>query len=295
MYQFPIKNFVGQVPGQLYDARAVDQNGNGIYAGFFYLDAEGKQIMADTYTDANGYFHFTVPAYNHENIFVQLYASEEYEPVVKTFTEIVENPNVVIPKKKSNAPIILLIGGLGLLAISTPKQVGKIEGGKRLKEKWDSFKSNPQNKKIGFTALAIGGVGLAIWFILKYKPTAAQKAFLDNAKKRLEYLAKELGVVPSLTDSQYQTMVTQIVRSLDKCGTDEGAIQRAFAAMNNEADFWMLCIKFGIQKYDGCFEGNLPSWNVHYTLPEALASDLNDAEIYNLNMLLQQKQINITL
>jgi hypothetical protein len=281
-------NNVGQVPGQLYNARVVDQAGNGLYAGFFYLDADGKQIMTDTFTDNAGYFHFTVPDYNHENIFVQFYATDDYTPVVKTFTEIVDNPQIVLTKKSgSHLPLLLLAAGIGTYALTSRPKVGSI------KSQWNSFKSNPRNVKIGGAVVLIGAGAVALYFIFKYKPTAAQKTFLANAKARLEYLAKELGIVPSLTTTQYATLALQIARAVDKCGTDMEAIERAFMSLNNEADFWQLTLSFGIAKYDGCFEGNLPNWNVHYTLPEALASDLSNSEILTVNNILYDKAINV--
>lgn len=284
---------VGQIPGARYDARVVDQNGNGLYAGFFYLDANGTPIMNDVYTDGEGYFHFTVPDYNHESIFIQFYATEQYEPVVKTFKEIVENPNIVLKKKSSGALPLILLAGLGVVALSQKSShVGSFEGGKRIKEKWNNL---PQRNKIATGVVVAGGAAVALYLIFKYKPTKAQSDFLNATKTKLEYLAKEKGIVPSLPISQFEILTVQIVKALDKCGTEFDVIGRAFASLNNEADFWKLCQVFGIQKYDGCFEGNLPSFNVHYTLPEALASDLDGQEIYTLNMILQEKQINISL
>lgn len=264
---------IGQIPGQLYDAQVVDGSGRGLYAGWFYLDANGQQIMDDKVTDANGYFHFTVPSYNHENIFIQFYATEKYNPVIKTFQELVENPKVVLKKKSSLVPL-LLIAGAAVVASHKNKSMGTIP------------------KKRGQTIALIGAGAVALYFIFKYKPTAAQNAFLSEAKSRLDYLAKEYGIVPSLTLAQFKSLALQIVRSVDKCGTDEAAIYRSFMALNNEADFWQLVISFGIAKYDGCFEGSLPFWTVHYTLPESLSSDVSNNVIQNINTILKDKGIN---
>lgn len=279
---------VGQVPGQRYDARTVDQDGRGLYCGFFFLDKDGQPIMDDATTDADGYFHFTVPLYNHQNIFVQLYSTAEYEPVVKSFEEIVTTPTIVMlkkdPKKATN---ILLIGGAAALGLILASKSGqkKVSG---INDQVQRARANP----LPYVAGALVVVG-GLWYIFKYKPTPGQKNFLRAAKQRLEQLAKEYGVVPSLPISQFQTLAIQINRAIDKCGTDEGAIYRAFDALNNEADFWQLCLSFDIAKYDGCFEGSLPSWNVHYTLPEALASDLSGGELENVIQRLRNRGINI--
>lgn len=281
-------NKVGQVPGQLYNAQVVDNSGNGLFAGFFYLDADGKQIMSDKFTDNNGYFHFTVPDYNHENIFVQIYATDNYNTVVKSFHELVTEQKIVLTKKLNGvSPVgILAFSALGIALMKNKKQMGKIQMPESIKKL--------RGKALVTPVLLIGGAALALYYIFKYKPTPAQKQFLEAAKNRLDYLAKELGIVPSLSVAQVATLAAQIARAIDKCGTDEAAIQRAFIALNNEADFWLLAISFGISKYDGCFEGSLPSWNVHYTLPEALASDLSNTDVYALTQILQSKGINIT-
>lgn len=281
---------IGQVPGQIYDGRVLDENGNGLYAGFFFLDKDGKPITEEATTDAAGYFHYTVPLYNHQNIFVQFYATEEFEPIVKSFDELVNVPTVVLIKKeKKAASNLLLIGGaaaLGLLAAHNTKNK-KISG---VQDHVNRARANPLPYMAGALVL-IGG----LWYIFKYKPKPEQKEFLAAAKKRLEYLAKELGIVPSLSIATFTALAMQINRAIDKCGTDEAAIYRAFDALNNEADFWFLCIQFGISKYDGCFEGSLPSWNVHYTLPEALSSDLSGNQFQTVLAILRNKNINIAM
>lgn len=281
---------IGQVPGQRYASRVVDQDGNGLYAGWFFLDSEGKQIMNDVDTDVEGYFHFTVPEHNHENIFVQFYADEKYDPVVKSFDELVNGGDVVLVKKSGQRTTFFVIGALALAAValqSKQKRVGAINREtitREIKKPWH------ENKLVW-----IGAAGLAAWYIFKYKPTEQQKDFLRTARERLEYLAKEMGIVPSLPGSTFETMALQIIRAVDKCGTDMNAITRAFDQLNNEADFWLLAQTFGIAKYDGCFEGNLPSWNVHYTLPEALASDLSGSQMHTINRILNDKGIDVQL
>lgn len=278
-------NVIGQIPGQMYSGQVVDQNGNGLYAGWFYLDKDGNQIMNDTVTDANGFFHFTVPDHNHQNIFIQFYATKEYETVVKSFTEVVNDPRVVLKKKSTGLSTEAYIGLAGL-------GMGVYQLTRKKKSMGAALQMNKNN--VVKTTVILAGIGTALYFIFKYKPTPQQKEFLAEAKKRLEYLAKELGIVPSLTKAQFVTMASQIVRAVDKCGTDEDTIYRAFYQLNNEADFWMLVITFDVAKYDGCFEGSLPSWNVHYTLPEALASDLSPNQVMTVNEILQSRNIDVS-
>lgn len=280
---------VGQTPGQMYDAQVIDQDGKGLFAGFFYLDKDGIPIMDDKLTDSNGVFHFTVPDHNHQNIFIQFYATEEYEPVVKTFTEIVENNQIVLTKKKagvSNA-LIFSAAAVAILALNKNRNMGSV------KEKWIAFKSNPENKKTGSYVLIAGGAALVLYFAFKYKPTPEQKEFLEQAKNRLDYLARELGIVPSLSIAQFTTLSLQLIESFNRCGTEETAANAVFNSLNNEADFWQLCITFGVAKYIGCLDRPLLSKYIHKTLPEAIVSELTTSERNVVNQILRGKDINI--
>jgi len=107
---------VGQVPGGVYSNQVIDEQGNGLFAGWFFLDSDGVPIMNDTRTDENGYFHYTVPLFNHENIFIQFFATSDYEPLVLSFEELVNSSGVVLKKKVAGGSPVL-IGAVMLAAI----------------------------------------------------------------------------------------------------------------------------------------------------------------------------------
>lgn len=274
------------VPGQTYTAYVKNKAGDSLKAGFLYLDKDGQAITDDFFAD--GTFHFTIPDYNYQNIFVEIYSTEEYEPVVKTFKQLVDNPTVVLELKtkggmSTEATLSLLGLGVAVLALSKQK---KSIGASYM----ERYKSQSTGKKI----LIVGGIAGILYLIFKYKPTKEQKDYLEAAKSMLYHLAADYGIVPSLSKGQFSSMVTTIVRALDKCGSDEQSIYRTFEMLNNEADLYQLIVSYGIAKYDGCFEGSLPFWTVNYTLSESLQSDLGDSELQRVNSILGSKGINFS-
>lgn len=271
------------VPGQLYNARVTDGDNRGIKAAFFYLDIDGKQISVDYYTDDDGYFHFTVPDFNYQNTFLQVYSTDEYDNVVKTFADLCNTGIVVLHKKKKTSDLLLPISlAVGIFAVMKggKKSVGTI---------------NFRDKKTLQTGgLILGGLAVA-YFIFKYKPSEQQKDYLKAAANRLEQLSSDFGIVPSLSLAQFTQMASTIKDAVAGCGTDESSIYRVFEMLNNEADFWQLVVTYGIQKYPGCFDAGIFKRMVHYTLSESLAEDLLPEEIERLNQILFDAGIHVNL
>ncbi len=282
-----IKPLGDPVPGQTYTAYVKDAAGNSLKIGWLFLDKDGNAISQDFFSD--GTFHFTVPDYNYESIFIEIYSTDKYLPVVKTFKELVANPNVILESKTKAAGLsteaTLSLLGVGIAVLALTKKKRKI--GSTYIER---YKKQPTGTKV----LLVGGAAAVLYLILKYKPTAEQKAYLASAKSMLDLLAADYGIVPSLTKGQFSSMVTTIVRAVDKCGSDEGSIYRVFESLNNEADLYQLILSYNIATYDGCFEGSLPFWKVHYTLSESLQSDLSSYELQHINSILADKGINFS-
>lgn len=173
---------------------------------------------------------------------------------------------------------VLKFGGLALAAFSllnTKKSVGVVT----------------QPVKNNHIPLLLLGGAVGVYLIFKYKPSKQQKQYLKEAKDRLTQLALD-GIVASLPMAQFTSMANEIKQAIANCGTDEQAIYRQFKLLNNEADLMQLILVYGIAKYDGCFEGRLPSWNVHYTLSESISSDMSDSEVRAVNNILSSKRIN---
>jgi len=287
-------NQVGQVPGQVYIAQVVNENGQGIYARMFYLDQDGQQISSESDTTQDGVFHFTYPEYNADKIFVQVYSTAEYDPYVATFDELVEKGKVVLMKKVadtsgkglSTEATLALVGiGLGLISLQRTKQMNGVASNTITKFQNASTK----NKLIVIGAVVIGGV-IVYEVFFKYKPTPDQKKLLDDAKSMLDKLHYQFGIDPSLPVAQYSSYGSTIRTAIDDCGTDEESIYRVFDALNNEADIYMLIVKSDILSYKGCFEGSYFG-NVHRTLPEAITADLSYSQVNKINSILSDKGI----
>jgi len=212
--------------------------------------------------------------------------------VVKTFEELVANPIVVlkrkIPGKGLSVEATLSLVGIGLALISMRKDKKKVGG---VREYASRQYTRVKESSMTTKALIVGGLAVGIYLLFKYKPTVEQKKELAAAQSELDRLAKEEGIVPSLVDAQYASLVAVIFKAIDKCGTETDAIYRSFRSLNNEADVYRLIIEWGIAKYDGCFEGKLPFWTVHYTLSQALASDLWGHEVDIVNQILYDSGI----
>jgi hypothetical protein len=289
------QSVIGQVPGQVYGAQVRDENGNGLKAGFFNMDINGQPISNDAFTDDSGYFHFTYPAYNADKIFMQIFSTDEYEPYVASFDELVANGTVTLKKKVadtnsnglSTEATLALIGiGIGLISLQRSKTVGS----NKATVIYERFKRQPNDKKL----LIVGGLvigGVLIYELIKYKPTPDQQKTLDDAQKMLDILHYQYGIDPSLPIAQYSSYASTIRTAVDDCGTDENSIYRVFEALNNEADIYMLIIKCKILSYKGCFTQGGWLGNIHKTLPEVITSDMTDSEVNKVNSILSDKDI----
>jgi hypothetical protein len=288
---------IGQVPGQVYNAQVIDENSKGLKAAFFYLDANGAPISNDTLTDDNGNFHFTYPTDNADKIFIQFYSFDEYQPYVATFDELVHEEKVILKSKSSlkNSSIntTIALAGLGIAIISLQRK--KIGASKATMLYQNFNKQSNEKKLMTVGGLAIGGY--LIYQLFKYKPTPDQKATLADAQKMLDILHFQHGIDPSLPVVQYTSFATEIKTAVDDCGTDEETIFRVFNSLNNEADIYLLIVKYGVKAYTGCFqfEGPRPTDIlldvVHRVLPETIIEELSDTDIQKINSILSDKGI----
>lgn len=148
--------------------------------------------------------------------------------------------------------------------------------------------------------LGIGTVtGVTIYKGIKRKKEQkdANTAAIDSQKELVE-LQKD-GIVPTISESQFEGMCQSLVQSMNGCGTDEDMVYDIFKKLNNEADIRKLIAKFGIRYYEPCaadqpisyakwwwddksFGGALPTW---------LSYDLNAGDKGKVNAILSQKGI----
>lgn len=153
--------------------------------------------------------------------------------------------------------------------------------------------------------VVVGGIAIAFYIgytlIRRVRKNAELQADLqesDSAKTELEKLRRN-GIVPTLSDSQVESMINALVESMNDCGTDEKAIYNQIKKVNNIADVQLLIAKWGVRYYRPCsvsspisyskylfnnkaFGGNLSAW-FNY--------DLTQTEITKINKILSDKGI----
>jgi hypothetical protein len=287
---------IGQTDYAELTGQVVDQHGNGLQALYFYIDKDSNPISQDFYTppaagmadEPAGTYHLSYPInIDTANTFVDFASYDNFTPVVKSLAELQTNPTVTLEdtsKKPSYIVPVIVAGGLLALGLSNKqKKVGALN----LKQRYQQL--NPKTKKIiVYTAGGLGAFFL-IRYLLAYKPNPQQQAELTAAQRQLESLAA-VGILPSYTLTQFQSMANAIVSAVDECGTDEDTIFRQFNYLKNDADLYTLIKMFGVAKYKGCFQGSYFSY-LHKTLSEAITTDLTASEVGQINSILASKNI----
>jgi hypothetical protein len=144
--------------------------------------------------------------------------------------------------------------------------------------------------------IAVGGLA-----VIYFAGRGIWKRIIQNIDKqkdlKVQYDAKteerqlaQQGIKRTLTDAQLQAMCQKLVQSFDGCGTTEESVYEVMRQMKNKADVLALVSTYGIRKYDQC------NWNEgfgdnEYTLPRAMESELDTAEMREVNKILSSKGI----
>lgn len=143
--------------------------------------------------------------------------------------------------------------------------------------------------------IAIAGTATTIfvvWKIYNYiqlqMSIGKEKGEIKANEQELKDLEKK-GVKPTLNKTQLADMANQIKTAFDGYGTDKSALGRAFAKVKNEADLLNLKTIFGIRTISS---GRLnPEPDKTGTLGEIMASELDAASIFDINMVLAKQGI----
>jgi hypothetical protein len=167
---------------------------------------------------------------------------------------------------------------------------------------FDYYKDLPQWAK---GIVVVGGIAIVYFttkqIIKRVRGQAERKLDTqesDDAKKDLKDL-EDKGVRPTLSSTQLESIINNLVQSMNDCGTDEQLIYNQFKKINNEADVYALLNKWQIRYYRPCsvsspisyakwlandkaFGGSLSTW---------LSYDLSSSEIGKINKILSDKNI----
>lgn len=142
----------------------------------------------------------------------------------------------------------------------------------------------------GTVAIGAGlGVYAAIKWASKKLKSDDQKSVTNAAKNEVAALARK-GINVSYSDAQFEVYAETLRDAFDGWGTSEDNVYSVFNAMKNDADIYKLISVYGTRGYYGTLE-NFFGGNVFRTLPAALASELDTAELKNVNAILSKKGI----
>jgi len=103
--------------------------------------------------------------------------------------------------------------------------------------------------------IAVAGVGVAAYLVYRGIQKSKEKA---NATQAAQAAGNELavlqqqGIVPSYSDSEFQSMADALVQAMNGCGTNEPAIFDIMGRMHNDADIRKLVVTFGLRYYEPC-------------------------------------------
>ena len=283
---------IGQARLYVGDGRVINEQGQGIPAGFFYVDKAGNRLSQEFATDAQGYFHWDIDQTNIDDTFINFYSTGDFTPVVLTPDELLDSSLVVLKKTAPFKPsyLVPILAG-GALLVAVKGKGGKITG-LNLKKHFQGM--DPTAKKV----LIYGGGAVGVYLLVNWwakRPTADQAKEIDAARTQLARLAAEFGILPTLNDSEFATIVANLKDAIGGCGTDEAQVYGQFKKLKNEADFYKLILAHAVQRYKACFEEkglwDLITDHVSYTLSQALYADLRPEEIDTINNILADSSI----
>lgn len=146
---------------------------------------------------------------------------------------------------------------------------------------------------VGGAAVTWFAIGAPLVKAIKKKLSVGNKVREGKeAQQELATLAKQ-GIKPTISDAQAESFANALRIAFSGCGTDEAAIYRVIASLNNDADVYKLISTYGVREYVDC-----PWWSVGFgsgktqqTLSGAISDELNSMEKAMLNSILEKKKI----
>lgn len=159
----------------------------------------------------------------------------------------------------------------------------------------------------GAVALGVIAAGVAGYYALRNlakdikrkKELAEKNKAAKLAEEELASLSQK-GIVPTLSNSEFENMAQSLAEAMNDCGTDEDRIYDVFRRLKNDADIRKLVSAFGIRYYRPC-AADQPIAAIRYQfddkayggpLGEWLTYDLNASEIKKVNDILKSNRIN---
>jgi len=144
--------------------------------------------------------------------------------------------------------------------------------------------------------IAVAGVAIVyfttksiIKSIKKKKQEQDDNDLLDASERERRELDKQ-GIKQVVSNAQLEAFSQKLAEAFNDCGTTEASVYAVFNGLKNKADLMQLIKIYGKRPYSGCLlQGEFGDMN--YTLPRAIESELDSAEMKKVNDILRRKNI----
>jgi hypothetical protein len=104
-------------------------------------------------------------------------------------------------------------------------------------------------------------------------------------------LGGTLGTAPTMSEAKFKEIADKIFKAMDGYQTDNKEINDLFALLKNNDDVMALIAAYGIREVSSGQFNPLPDFTGN--LPEAIADELSQSEISDLNSILVKNGITI--
>jgi hypothetical protein len=104
-------------------------------------------------------------------------------------------------------------------------------------------------------------------------------------------LGGTIGAAPTLPEAKLKDIANKLYEAMDGYGTNNEAIKNQIALLKNNDDFMGLVAAYGIKELSSGKYNPIP--NFIGNLPEAIANELSQSQISELNSILIKNSINI--
>lgn len=145
--------------------------------------------------------------------------------------------------------------------------------------------------------IAVGALALSTMVGFTIYNKMKQSRLLRDARKEgaavddeIAKMKKDKNIVPSLSQSQFESMANALKTAFDGIGTTGGVVERVFNSLKNEADILQLIKTYGIREINS---GIYLVPNFKGTLSQALTDEIQNKyfNVNDVNKILSKKGI----
>lgn len=144
--------------------------------------------------------------------------------------------------------------------------------------------------------IAVAGVAIVyfttnsiIKSIKRKKEAQDDKNLLQDTQEDIKNLERQ-GVKQTLSNSQLEAFSQKLAEAFNDCGTTEESVYLVMRSLKNKADLLALIKTYKTRPFSGC-AAQFEFYDLRYTLPRAIESELDSAETKKVNDILRGKNI----